>query len=241
MKILSAHQPCYMPWLGYFNKIVNADIFVILDDVQYERGSYINRVKIKTQQGAKWMTVPVHASIESKIWETLIVDNNWYEKHIKTIRQNYYKAKYYKENEWIIECLSGRIYIGVLKATINSLCAFLIMNICEKIGYYQFKNVPYTKIYHLANLQHDKHKQELIIELCKYFKADAFLFGMHGRDYCDIELFKQNSIEPIFQDFKCIEYPQLWGDFIPGLSILDALFNVGIDKTKELIHEGFRI
>ena len=227
MSILSAHQPCYLPWLGYFNKIVNSDIFVILDDVQFEKNSYINRVQIKTPQGAHWLTIPVQMKghTEKSINEIDVVGHGWREKHQKTLVCNYARAEHFDEDFINFPVLWGEYLVHWLWHFL-----FEIMNIMEL---------------HTSTIcgQPDiaGQKQDLIINLCKYYKADTFLFGAKGRDYVDVDLFKRHGIKPVFQDFKCVEYPQLWGDFIPGLSVIDALFNVGPEKTKELICQGFSL
>ena len=223
--ILSAMQPCYLPWLGFFNKIVNSDLFVLLDDCQFEKGSYINRVQIKTAQGPHWLTIPVGSdSYKKRIWEVKASDNTWTYKHAILEYDSYRDAEKFRpmanpqpEHDIIYPILSN----------IKSACRG--MNI----------SVPFA---YQSDLNIQGEKQDLIINLCKHYNADAFLFGAKGRDYVDVDYFKSQGIEPLFQDFKCIEYPQQWGGgFIPGLSVIDALFNIGAEKTLDLIKGGYEL
>src|SRR5690242_13035183 len=96
--IVSIHQPGYIPWLGFFKKILDSDVFVFLDDVQYEKNWVQNRNKIRTSDGQMWLTIPIRSSFATLLKEVKI-DNtsNWIEKHRKSIQINYSKAKYFKE------------------------------------------------------------------------------------------------------------------------------------------------
>ena len=224
MLILSAHQPCYLPWMGYFSKIVNSDIFVILDNVNFEKGSYINRTKIKTAQGEHWLTIPVwHDSYKKKIRDVFESDGAWRTKHGQTIEHNYKRSEYYEK--WLSVC------------SLSDNVSFVVCDLLDQL-------VKLLDIKTHAWIQPDVTgtKQDLIINLCKHYNADAFLFGCKGMDYVDVHYFEAHGITPLFQDFTCIEYPQQWGGpFVPGLSIIDALFNVGPEKTLDLIKGGYEI
>lgn len=223
--ILSAHQPCYLPYLGFWNKVYNADLFVLLDSVQFEKGSYINCVQIKTAQGPHWLTIPVASdSYKHKIHEVNASDATWGYKHAIKVYDAYHKAEHYQPPKQIAQGV--RLLDDALTANIGEL---------QRI----FKWT--TPIVLQSWLDVEGTKQDLIINLCKHYNADAFLFGAKGRDYVDVEYFKSQGIEPLFQDFKCIEYPQQWGGgFVPGLSVIDALFNVGPEKTLDLIKGGYQ-
>lgn len=220
-KIISAHQPCYLPWLGYFNKIYNSDVFVILDDVQFEKGSYTNRVQIKGQNGAQWLTIPIKQKMGQRIRYVEIAEPGWYNKHRKIINQEYKKPA-----NWTSPC-----------TLLSTACKWSIEWVLDKLDM-RLDNVHIQS--HWVDIE--THRQELIIDLCKSWQCDTFLFGAKGHDYVNVDYFKDNGITPIFQDFKCIPYPQQWGgDFIPGLSVIDALFNVGPERTLELIKGGFNV
>ena len=219
--IRSAHQPAYLPWPGYFDKINKADTFVILDDVQFERNSYINRNKIAVIEQPHWLTVPVHITghITSTIRQTQI-DNtrNWRHKHWETIRHNYCKAKYWDDIKWLVHDCVFRP-----QSTLDSVsCNLSLLPLL-------------TTVYRQSKLGVTGEKQDLIINLCKYFKADAFLFGRNGREYVDEAYFRAQGIKPLFQEFTYPIYRQFGEDFIPGLSIVDMLFHCGEAKTREMV------
>lgn len=231
MTTISAHQPGYIPWLGYFNKIAYSDIFIILDDVQFEKGSFVNRNRIKGPNGVFWLTIPLETHpIDTNICELRIKENKWWNKHLNSLYYSYKKAVNF--DSWY----------NYLKQTIcpNNYCPgqyhlfYHNILLSTDIGIKtEIKAQQNIKLMYGA-------KQQLIIDLCKHFKADRFIFGEKGRDYVDMELFKRAGIEPLFQEFKCIEYPQLWGNFVPKLSVVDALMNVGATRTRELIMEGWK-
>ena len=221
---LSAHQPAYLPWLGYFNKIARADLFVILDDVQFEKNSFINRNKIKTSQGAQWLTIPVKTKghMEKTIRETEINGDAWQRKHHLGLEQSYHRAPYF---EGTMDVLKWNYYsplrdLGELYPMISRLCA--LIGIATPIRLQSRVGVGGVK-------------QAQILALCREFGADRFLFGSQGRGYVDVERFRAEGVEPEYQDYQTPEYPQLYGDFIGDLSVVDALFNCGETQTREMI------
>lgn len=244
MITLSSHQPAYLPWLGYFNKMAHADVFVILDNVQFEKGSFINRNRIQTPSGPTWMTVPINlrGHMEKSIKQIRVDNSNWPKKHLKSIQANYSKASYFYEyNNFLIK----QIYDSTdyYNPFIDNPSGFFPVISVAKLCLANLRSfVALLKIWTKIDSQkHNSYKQQLIIDICKYFKADRFIFGEQGRGYCDIAAFERAGIEPLFQDFRCLEYPQLWGgEFVPRLSVIDALMNIGAKRTRELIMEGWK-
>ncbi len=242
--ILSASQPCYLPWAGFWNKLVRSDLYVILDSVQFEKGSYTNRTKIKTAQGEHWLTIPVKKGANKLSIKDVGIAcedspngmddyikwkaDHWTWRHLNTIRHNYIRTPYFDIiDDWVDMSVGWPTDLSFLSDSVKDLGAFM--------------GVDYMVALQSA-IGVTGHKQDLIINLCRHYNADAFLFGAMGRDYIDEDELKDAGIEPIFQDFKCIEYPQQWGGpFIPGLSIIDALFNVGPGKTLDLIKGGYKL
>lgn len=227
--IISAHQPAYLPWAGYLHRIALSDQFILLDDLQFEKNSYINRNAIKSSSGSQWLTVPVKMKghIKSKIIDLEISNQkDWKKKHLRTIYQAYSKSQYFLNHAEFIDDLYSRSWTNL-----NDLNLFILENLLIKF------NVD-TPIVYSSEMQLSGKKQNLILEICKKTGANSFIFGGFGRDYVDIELFSNSNIKPYFHEYQTEPYYQRWGEFIPNLSIIDMLFNVDPDNLKPLLLSG---
>jgi hypothetical protein len=228
LKIITAHQPAYLPWLGFFHKVAIADAFVILDNVQFEKNSFTNRNKIKTPNGDIWLTVPVLLSGHTqKNISNIEIDNNhdWRRKHWKSIYLNYKKTPYFCKYSTFFENLYKRKWEKISELTENTMNFFF-----EEMGIK-------TKVFKQSELEIYSKKHELLLSLCKQFNARLFIFGKHGKDYADIDIFRKNNIEVYFQEYTHPDYPQLYGTFIPYMSIVDLLFNCG-PSSYEILMKG---
>ncbi len=227
--ILSSHQPAYLPWLGYFEKILHSDQFLYLDTVQFEKDSFINRNKIKAHSGEQWLTVPVRSQghLEKNICD-LEIDNtkNWSVKHWKSIQLKYIKAPFYKTYAPFFEDTYNRQWELLTELNFYMLEWFLkILKITTpivKAKAHTFKG----------------EKSDLVLDMCLQLKAAVFIFGAMGKDYADINKFKAAGVLPVFQDYKHPKYNQLYGDFLPYMSIIDLLFNEGPDSLAILNSSG---
>ena len=218
MKILSAHQPAYLPWLGYFDKIARSDIFIYLDTVQYEKNSFINRNRIKTPQGSLWLTIPVKTKghTHSSLLTTEIDDKQpWRVKHIKSIEANYRKAIGFDNKFAELELL-----INTSATNLADYCFDHLIFWCTQLRIS-------TKIVRSSTLPPMGAKSDLIFDLCTHFGAKHYLSGALGRDYLNVDRFKNAGIEIEYQNFKNHTYTQLWGDFVPNLSIVDWYMTSG--------------
>lgn len=218
--IAAIHQPNYIPWLGYFYKIYKSDVFVILDDVQYSKRSYTNRNKIKTPQGAIWLTVPINnkGSFELNINEIRTKDElQWKKNHIHSIKRNYTRSKYFKEFYEVLRNIILEEYNSISDLNTN-----LIRSICKILDIN-------TKIILSSDLKVDGKSTDRLINICKNIGTDTYLSGSGGANYQDKELFKKHNIRLTYSDFKAEEYNQLWGDFVGNLSVIDYIFNCGYD------------
>jgi hypothetical protein len=226
--ILSAHQPAYLPWLGYLHKIATCDVFVILDDVQFEKNSYTNRNKIKTPNGELWLTVPIQSKghLEKPI-RLLEIDNqsNWQDKHWKTILQSYKKAPFYKESiSWLEEIYANK-WTNFVELTNR-----MTKEILKRVGIK-------TKLIQQSELNCQRKKQELILELCEKTGADTYISGTLGQNYIEPASFENKGIRIMFQEYRHPVYTQLYGEFIPYMSCLDLLMNVGEKRALDVIFD----
>lgn len=219
----SAHQPHYLPWLGYFDKIDSCDVFIFLDDVQYKKNDWQNRNRIKGASGAQWMTVPVSFSLGQKICEVRVADDqSWAKKHIYSLMTNYSPAPYFKEHRQFFSDIYSRRWDSLLDINLTILdyllCAFGIRK----------------KLLRSSSLDLSGDATQKLIDLCKAAGAEAYLSGAGGLQYLDQEKFHRAGIKLLFQDFRHPVYPQLFGPFVPNLSAIDLLFNCGSEAIKVL-------
>jgi hypothetical protein len=230
--VFSIHQPNYLPYTGYFYKIAVSDVFVILDSVQYPRGqSFSARNRIKTPQGAVYLTIPVAipGNNEGKVsyLEVEFAETKWKEKHIKTLAANYKRAPFFNE---IMDIYSETL-------TANDRFAELNINLIHAFLKYLKIN---TKIIRLSELLKEFGKKtNLIIDIGKALNAGTYLSGTGGgKEYNDEVLLSQNGITLVYSKFKHPVYPQLWGGFIPNLSIIDFLFSCGPQSGNILLNSN---
>ena len=214
--IVSIHQPAYLPWLGYFDKIMQSEIFIFLDTVQFEKNSYINRNKIKTSQGTSWLTIPIYLKghLSNSIADIQIdITKQWQKKHLKSIFHNYNKCKYFDD---LYPKLST-LYQG----RENNFAELIF----EQTQFWMEELKITTKIVRSSQLQTCGRNSNLIVDLCEKFNATKYISGVFGKNYLNEDDFRQRSIEIVYQDFKHPRYPQLYGDFVPNLAIIDFWMN----------------
>ncbi len=221
-------QPTYLPWLGYFELIDNCDLFIFLDDVQFVKKSWQQRNRIKTPTGELLLTVPVltKGKLEQQIKDVSINnDLPWKNKHLGSIINNYPKAAFYGKYIGLIKEIYSREYSDLLTLNI----AFIEF-IREHSGIR-------TKTMRSSQLGATGDRTTKIVNICKACKADCLYDAKGAADILNLNLFKQNNIEVVFQDYKHPTYNQIHGDFIPYLSALDLLLNLG-EKSLEVIRSG---
>lgn len=214
--IISIHQPDYIPYLGYFYKIYQSEIFVFLDDVQFSNDNMHHWNRIKTPQGECRLKVPVAYSFGDKINEVRTKDElKWKERHLKTIEMNYSKAQHFKDiypqyKEILLQHYSN---LAEMNITINKL-------ICEN---FRFK----MKFIMSSELNINSTKEERVIDICLALGGTTYISGNGARAYQVDEHYKSKGIHLKYTDYQAFEYSQCWGEFTPSLSILDYLFNCG--------------
>lgn len=219
--ILSAHQPAYLPWPGYFDKIARADVFVYLDTVQFEKNSFINRNRIKTPQGVQWLTVPVktRGHLSGSLRETEIEGSqNWRAKHLKSIAMNYSRAPHFATGFAHLERL-----LGDTETNLSELC-------WNQLRFWLDTFRIDTRVVRASELAVTGTKSDLVLELCQALGADHYLSGALGRDYLVSEDFRAAGITLEFQSYATPAYPQQWGrEFVPALSVVDYWMNCGAE------------
>jgi len=227
--VIGILQPGYLPWLGFFEQLARSDVFVIYDDVQYDKHGWRNRNRIKTPQGAQWLTVPVQVSLkQAPLIHEVRIDNkaDWRKKHLLSIRHAYARAPYF-----------GRVF-PVLEEALNrewelliDLDLHMIVKMAEMLG------IAGPKIVRSSGVNVTGGTQERLLALCKHFGADTFYEGASGRDYIDERLFSEQGVRVVFQEYSHPSYRQLHGEFISHLSAIDLLFNHGEESLSILMNK----
>ncbi len=221
--LIAIHQPQYLPWLGYLDKIDKADVFVILDNVQFKKNEWQNRNRIKTSQGCQWITVPVLYRFPEKISEVRVNNReNWGRKHLQALITNYSKSPYFENYNNFFEDIFNRNWDRLVDINIE-IIKFLITALDLK-----------TRLVIASDLKLREEPTERLIDICKTLGSNKYLAGQDGNKYMNLELFKKEGMEVIFQDFKHPVYNQLFGEFEPYMSAIDLLFNCGDDSLAIL-------
>jgi hypothetical protein len=224
MKKIAILQSNYIPWKGYFDLIASVDEFILYDDMQYTRRDWRNRNQIKTPQGVQWLTVPVRVKgkYHQKVRETEIDGVEWAANHWRTLAQNYRRAPHFDEiAEWL-----EPLYLGATYSHLSQLNRCLIEAVC---GYLSIK----TGISNSWDFRLVDGKTERLADLCVQAGASEYISGPAAKDYVDEQVFEDRGISlHWFQYNGYPEYPQLWGDFVHGVTILDLLFNCGRQSPR---------
>lgn len=217
-KTVGILQPGYLPWLGFFEQMYRCDVFVLYDDVQFEKGSWRNRNRIKSFTGPVWLTVPVLLrGREFPAINGVKINNSvsWQKKHILTVLQNYRKAPFLKRYEDAFASLLGKSWEWLVDLDLA-----LIFWLVQELGIS-------TPIFRSSEMKIPGMGVQRLIEIILSLGGTRFYEGSAGRNYIDSSVFEREGISVIFQDYEHPVYPQLYGDFISHLSIIDLLFNCG--------------
>jgi hypothetical protein len=222
-KKIAILQSNYIPWKGYFDLINSVDEFVIYDDVQYTKNDWRNRNIIKTNQGLKWLTIPVkHQKLGQLISDTKISDKRWPKKHWASISQCYSKTGYFKEYKEIFE----HLYLTTTQEYLCEINYRFIIAINEILGIN-------TRIRWSGEFELLGGQTERLLGICNQCKATEYVSGPAAKAYFDNELAKKEKIEVTWMDYGDYEeYTQLYPPFEHGVTILDLLFNAGPDANK---------
>ena len=227
--IVANHQPQFLPYLGFFDKISKADLLVVMDDVQFLERGFQHRNLIKMQTGKQWLTVPVMQRRGQLIRDVAIdPGQNWRRKHWNALQTNYNPSPFFK-------ALAPELRAILLEGSHTHLLA-LDMDLMR----WTMQQLGITTAIQLSSeLGVTGEKSERHINICRAVGADTYLSGPGGRLYMDMTLFAQAGIAVRFQDYRSREYPQLFEQhgFLPDLACVDALFNCG-PEARALIGQS---
>ncbi len=224
--VVVGHQPQFMPYIGILNKISKADIFVIVDHVQFVRRSFHNRTYIKINDKALLLTIPVlnksqYAASINKI--AVNHETSWIKKHLKTISLAYSKAKYFD------------IYFDKIRELYLKKQAYL-SEFTSKLLIFFLKEFELVNDIRFSSGMHlSGKKTDLLVELTLAVGGNTYLSGEGAKDYFDPEVFNKSGCKHLFNRYVHPVYPQLGSNFLEGMGCIDLLFNCGKDGRKYIV------
>lgn len=228
MKV-AIHQPHYFPWIGYFDKMAKCDAFILLDEVQLEKNSQMVRNRVLDQNGEiKYLTISgdTKGFLEKKYNELSSKNNDeWKSRQLNALKNYYREAPFFSETYELVD--------DFLKHNYGTICEWT----CASIN--RIKEILDIKtdviMQSSIDYKHGEKKSDLVLELCSSIDADVYLSGRgFSQQYLQRDDFLKKGIEIEFQNFEHPIYNQHSKEFVPGLSILDMLFNCGINTTKDV-------
>ena len=228
--LLTIHQPEFLPWPGFIDKIIHADHFIVLDTVKYQKNYFINRCRIKQGGAPRWLTIPVRKNgSEEQICEKKIEANGvWGKKNLQTLRQNYEKAPFWSDHEALFlrlfDAQNWSNLVDINLAGLEYICRYLSLPF------------NYTRT---STMDLQSSGSGLILDICRKMEADTYLSGTFGREYLNLQEFKDAGISVIFQDYAPPVYEQINGPYCGPLSVIDMLLNHGPESLR-IIESGRR-
>lgn len=230
--IVAIHQPHFIPWLGYLDRMAKADLFILLDHVQFERRNYQNRCQIRIDGEARWLTVPVEQRSQKERIVDKQVDNRdaaraWARNHLATLRHAYRESRYFG------------LYAAQLRRILDARWERLVELDLAMLEFLRGAFGIRTRLLRSSELGVEGAKSELILNLCRVVQADTLLAGFGGsRGYLDTEAFARHGIAIRQHRFAHPVYPQCGAPpFLPGLASIDLLFNAGPQSAAILAGE----
>lgn len=219
------HQPDFAPWLGFFDRLLDADVFIILDDVQFIHDGWHHRDKIKTPRGPKWLTLPIDRDDKFKpIREVRLADGiySWKHRAFNLLAENYREAAHF-----------GAVYPRIRALFEKPFARLIEINLAFLDFAYEMLDLR-PRVRFASALGVTAARSQRPVDLVRAVGGTRYLTGIGSLDYLDFDLFQAHGIEVEVQKFAHPVYPQLHGDFVPELSCLDLFLNCGPDSTRML-------
>ncbi len=216
---VSISQPMYFPWVGMLQQIDLSDMYVFYEDVQFSKGSFTNRVQLKTKDGLRWLTVPLRDHHLGQLINEVRLDNrqNWQSKHISILKQSYSDAPYCADMIALVDSVFSQQH--------ETLCDLSSASIIALAEYFDLADsCSFAKSKGIAD---ELASTERVLALCRHFKAHRYLTGHGAAYYLDHEQFEGENIDVYYVDYQLKEYEQLHSGFTPYVSALDIVANVG--------------
>jgi len=228
--VVNIHQVNYLPWIGFFSKVMSADMYVMFDIVDFVNENWMHRNRIKGPGGPIWLTIPIARKYYRRPFLEVMLpeDRRWAMKHWKTILACYKKADYFESYSSFFEDLYKNIH---RYRTLNELNSEIILHLLKVLDI----DVEVIRASEL-DIPPGLKKTDLVLAVLEAVGGDVLITGTGAKKYLDVKKFEERGHRVIFHEFRCPRYKQLWEDpgFIPNLSVIDLLFNEG-DKAPEIL------
>lgn len=222
MKTVACIQSSYLPWRGYFDIIRRSDAFVFHDDIQYTKQDWRNRNRVKTSRGLIWLSVPVMKATTHGTIDEVAIDNtqDWGGAHWRRIKANYRSAPFFADYSDFFESTFSTRWTHLSRLNI-----FLTTRICEMLGIK-------TELLLSRSLGLAGAKTDRLVDLCRKLGATHYLSGPSASSYLETDKLSAQGIKTSYIQYSYLAYPQQFGSFIEGASIVDVLFNCGPESAK---------
>ncbi|MBS2966139.1 WbqC family protein [Actinocrinis puniceicyclus] len=231
-RVITCHQPTYLPWAGLFHKLALADCFVVMDASEFTSRNWINRNRIKGPHGCFWLTVPVSRAdcASRRLVDTAVQAAppsdaaSWQRRHWRSLESAYAHAPYWSRYAGMFEDL----YLGRTWTRLAELNVVLLRRLAEVLGIE-------AEFVLASEVGWQGRKSRLVLDHCRRTAGSVYVSGINGRDYLIESEFRDAGISVVYQNYRGPAYPQLWGEFVPDLSVVDLLFNVGPESGPLLL------
>lgn len=222
MRTVVISQTMYFPWVGMLEQMRVADVFVHLDDADFSKGSFFNRVQIKSAGGPAWLTVPLaEKKLGQRLNETRLAAHDWQRKHLASLRHSYSKAPFAEDMYSLAE--------RVLRQDHESLASLGAASMESLAEYF---DIQPADIRWSSDLDVPGSGSDRVLEMCRALGADRYVTGHGARKYLDHERFEAAGIRVEYLDYEKRPYDQLHGEFTPFVSALDLVANRGRDGRE---------
>jgi hypothetical protein len=218
MKRVVISQPMFFPWVGLFEQIRLADVYVHYDDVQFSKGHFVNRVQVKTAQGSRWLTVPLKQFHLGQQIDQVCLDDAqpWRQRHLALLSQAYRDAPFLDTMLKLVR--------DVYEQRVRSLADFAIVSMDSVCRFLELTGQ--TEFLRSSVLAVQGTSSRRVLDLVRHVGGDVYITGHGARNYLDHEQFEANGIRVEYIDYQKRPYPQLHGEFTPFVSVLDLIANV---------------
>ena len=227
MKRVVISQPMFFPWVGMFEQTRLADVHVHYDDVQFSKGSFTNRVQIKTPRGSEWLSVPLrNLRLGQKIREVAVDDRqDWRHRHLQILSEAYAEAPFFDEMLTLAKAVYAR--------PTATLCEIAIASMEAVWGY--FPSARPRKVLRSSDMGIGGQSSRRVLDVVKQASGTHYITGHGARQYLDHALFEADGVRVEYLNYQKQSYPQLHGEFTPFVSVLDLIANLGKEGARVMV------